>query len=67
VVDVFATIANALANRLDKDSMESTDHEFETEDCTAHPQALTIVLVGSEGADCEGRNRKAISKEKDRP
>ena len=47
--------------------MESTDDESETEDCTAHPQALTIVLFGSEGADCKERRRKAISKEKNRP
>src|SRR5438045_267420 len=34
---------------------------------TAHPEAHTIVLVGSGGADCEGGNRKAISKERTRP
>ena len=47
--------------------MESTDYESETEDCTAHPEALTFVLFGSEGADCKGENRKAISKEENRP
>jgi hypothetical protein len=47
--------------------MESTSDESKTEDGTAYPEALTIVLVESEGADCKGRNRKAISKEKNRP
>ena len=39
--------------------MESTDDESETEDCTAHPEALTIVLFGSREADCKGEDRKA--------
>lgn len=47
--------------------MESTDNESEPEDCTAHPEALTIVLFGSEGADCQGKNEKAISEEENRP
>jgi hypothetical protein len=47
--------------------MESTENEFTTEHCTAHPEALTVVLFGSEEADCKGRNRKAISKGEDRP
>ena len=47
--------------------MESTDYESATEDCAAHPEALTLVLFGSEGADCKGENRKAISKEENRP
>jgi len=47
--------------------MESTDSESATEDCIAHPAALALVLVGSEGADCKGENRKAISKEENRP
>ena len=47
--------------------MESTDYESTTGDCTAHPEALTFVLFESEGADCKGEYRKAISKEEDRP
>jgi hypothetical protein len=47
--------------------LRNAGDESETEDCAAHPQALTIVHVGSGGADCEGRNRKAISKEENRP
>jgi hypothetical protein len=44
-----------------------TEDESETEDCTAHPGALAVVLFGSEGADCKGEDRKAISKEENRP
>ena len=47
--------------------MEGTNYESATEDCAAHPEALTLVLFGSEGADCKGENRKAISKEENRP
>ena len=47
--------------------MENTEHESATEDCTAHPEAFTIVLFGSEGADCKGKDRKAISEEENRP
>jgi hypothetical protein len=66
MVDVFATIDMTLAIVSTRIDGEHRD-ESETEDCTAYPQALTIALVGSEGADCEGRERKAISKEKSRP
>ena len=47
--------------------MESTDYESATEDCIAHPETLTIVLVRTDGADCKGGDRKAISKEENRP
>ena len=47
--------------------MENTDYEFATEDCTAYPEALTVVLFGSKGADCKERDRKAISEEENRP
>jgi hypothetical protein len=47
--------------------MESTENEFATEPCTAHPEALTVVLFGSEEADCKGKDEKAISKGEDRP
>ena len=36
-------------------------------DYTAHPEALTLVLFESEGADCKGKRRKAISEEENRP
>lgn len=38
-----------------------TDDESAEEDCSAHPEALTLVLFGSEGADCKGKDEKAIS------
>ena len=66
MVDVFETIDESLAI-VSMESMESTDYESETEDCTAHPEALTLVLFGSEGADCQGARRKAIRKEENRP
>jgi hypothetical protein len=47
--------------------MEGTEDEFETEDCTAYPGALAVVLFGSEGADCNEEERKAISEEENRP
>jgi uncharacterized Zn-binding protein involved in type VI secretion len=31
------------------------------------PQTPDVVLSGSEGADCNGKDEKAISKEKNRP
>ena len=65
MVDVFETTDVPLAI-VSKGSMENTEHESATEDCTARPEALTIVLFESERADCKG-NRKAISKEEIRP
>ena len=47
--------------------MENTEHESATEDCTAHPEAFAIVLFGSEGTDCKGKDRKAVSEEENRP
>ena len=66
MVDVFETIDESLGI-VSSRSMESSDYESETEDCTAHPEALTRVLVGSRRADCEGGDQKAISKEENRP
>jgi hypothetical protein len=66
VVDVFATIDESLgivSSRIDG----GHDYESATEDCTAHPEALTLVPFGSEGADCKGGDEKAISKEENRP
>jgi hypothetical protein len=66
VVDVFVTI-DASLGIVSLESMENTDYESATEDCTAHLEALALVLFGSERADCQGERRKAISKEKNRP
>ena len=66
MVDVFGTIDESLGI-VSSESMESTDYEPETEDCTAHPEALALVLFGSEGADCKGGDRKAIRKAENRP
>jgi hypothetical protein len=38
-------------------------HESKANGCPATPKALQIVLFGSEGADCNGEDQKAISKE----
>jgi hypothetical protein len=46
--------------------MEDTANESETEDCAAHPEAPTLILFGSEGADCKREDRKAISEEENR-
>jgi len=48
-------------------STENIDHESEANDCTATSRALSIVLFASEEADCNGEDKKAISKEKTRP
>jgi hypothetical protein len=66
MVDVFETTDMPLAI-VSTGSMENTGHESATEDCTAHPEAFTIVLFGSEEADCKGKDRKAISEEENRP
>jgi hypothetical protein len=44
-----------------------TEDESAAYDCSAHPRVLTIAAVRSVGADCKGEDRKAISKEKNRP
>ena len=36
-------------------------------DCSAHAGALSIVPIGTEGADCNGEDKKTISKEENRP
>jgi len=50
-----------------KDRLEGTEHESAENDCSAHPEALTIVALETEGADCKGNDEKAISKEENRP
>jgi len=47
--------------------MESTEHEPAENDCSAHPEALSFISFKSEGADCNGEEEKAISKEEIRP
>jgi len=47
--------------------IESSNRDEEAADCTAHPQALAIVVFGSIGADRKGQNKKTISKEENRP
>jgi hypothetical protein len=59
-------ITESLTNR-QQGSMESTDHEPAENDCSAHPETLTFIFFKSEGADCNGEDEKAISKEKNRP
>ena len=47
--------------------MECTEYESAENDCSAHPEALSFISFKSEGADCNGEDEKAISKEKNRP
>lgn len=37
------------------------------EDCSAHPETSTIVLSGSERADCKGKDQTAISEGENPP
>jgi len=48
-------------------STENIDDEFKANHCAARPEAPSIVLFGSEGADCKEKPRKAISKEENYP
>ena len=47
--------------------MKGIEHEPAEIDCSAHPEALSFISFKSEGADCNGEDEKAISKEKNRP
>jgi hypothetical protein len=47
--------------------MKGTEHEPAENDCSAHPEALSFISFKSEGADCNGKDEKAISKEENRP
>jgi hypothetical protein len=64
------TLAGDRRHRL-KSSHEGFDGGTEDEsaayDCSAHPRVLTIVAFRSVGADCREKERKAISKEENRP
>jgi hypothetical protein len=44
-----------------------TDDESEANDCSAHPRVLTIIENRSVGADCKGKDEKAISEGENRP
>jgi hypothetical protein len=66
VVDVSKTITKRLQSS-QVGSKEGIEHESAEEDCSAHPEALTIVARGSEGADCQGEDEKAISEGENRP
>jgi len=47
--------------------MECTEYESAENDCSAHPEALSFISPKSEGADCQGEDEKAISKEENCP
>ena len=66
MVDTVVVIAGALGNVSVRIS-EDIDDESAAYDCSAHPGALSIVPVGTERADCNGEDEKAISKEEIRP
>jgi hypothetical protein len=66
VVDTVTVIARYACNRLDQDSGERR-YESAAHDCSAHPKAFAIILFGSEGADCKGKDEKAISEGEARP
>jgi len=49
-----------------REPREDNDESAEN-DCTAHPEELTVAAVWASGADCKEKERKAISKEENRP
>ena len=48
-------------------SLDNIGDESAAYDCSAHPRTLAFLPIGTEGADCNGKNEKAISKEENRP
>jgi hypothetical protein len=44
-----------------------TEDESAAYDCSAHPRVLAIAAFRSVAADCQGEDRKAISKEENCP
>ena len=44
-----------------------TEDESAAYDCSAHPRGLAFIAIWSVGADCQDEDRKAISKEENRP
>jgi hypothetical protein len=66
MVDAVVAIADALATS-QTGSLEDIDEESAAYDCSAHPGALTIGANRSVGADCKGKDQKAISEGENRP
>jgi len=66
MVDTLIVIANRLQSSR-WEALENIENESAAYDCSAHPEALTIVLFGSERTDCKGETEKAISKGENRP
>jgi len=66
MVDTALVIAGRLAIVSDRNHGKDNDKSAEN-DCTAHPEAITVVAVWTGGADCKVKERKAISKEENRP
>ena len=66
MVDTVLVIAGQLAIVSDRIRGEDNDESAEN-DCTAHPEAIPVVAIWARGADCKGKDRKAISKEEVRP
>jgi hypothetical protein len=48
--------------RLKAGPLESIEDESAAYDRSAHPRALAIIAIETEGADCNGKDEKAISK-----
>jgi len=66
VVDTLEVIAGSLATS-QAGPLESIEDESAAYDCSTHPRALAIIAIGTEGADCNVENEKAISKGETRP
>ena len=66
MVDTVVVIAGTLRNVSVRISEDIND-ESAAYDCSAHPEALSIVPVGTGRADCNGEDEKAISEEENRP
>ena len=67
MVDTVGVIARLACKTCQRGPQESIEDESAAYDCSAHPQTLTIVPIGTEGADCKGKDEKAISEEENRP
>lgn len=65
MVDTIVVIAGQLAI-VGQDHGKDNDESAEN-DCSAHREVLTLVAIWARGADCKGKDRKAISKEKNCP
>jgi hypothetical protein len=65
MVDTFEVIAGAL--EIVSLWIDGATEDESRKDCSFHPQALTIIAIGSVGADCQEERRKAISEDEDCP